>query len=423
MNNTQMQKPSIRGWLALICVFMAIVVFNGFIGNQVGLLIEPISTDLGLPRTVYTSIESVTPITNAIISLFFAKIMEKIGLRAMAILGCICAVIYCTCTLLASYFTGAAIPLFICAQVCLGLNMSWVAIMTASITINNWFAKNKGLLISLVSAASAIGGMIAAPLVTNWILTTGWETSMLFRGIASLAVAALFIFMYKSKPGTNECMVWQGQQEIVSEDQTKQVETGLTMAQAKKTINFWACIFVCLGIGMFVYPPFVVLAAFCGDCGFTDIMGTAMSVVFVAQIIATLPMGVLIEKFGVRRVIAPIFAFEALALLLFVISPSELIIYIGAVAIGAGFSCCTAFIPMFASSVFGTRDFAKIQSFLFTSMIVGMVIGPPVFNAVYDSTGAYNIVFIADMIALLAAVVAIFLATKKIKNTCNETAE
>jgi len=413
MDTLQMKKSATRGWLALICVFLAQIVFCGFIGNQAGLLIEPISTDLGLPRTVYTSIESVTAITNAIISLFFIKFIDKIGLKRMAVLGSLGAILYCGLTLAASHLRSAAVPLFIVAQICQAFTMSWATVMTANIVVNTWFAKNRGLLISLIATSSAVGGMIAAPLVSNWILTTGWETSMVFRGVASIVVFVLFIILFRANPGQGDAMVWEGQSDSTGEA-GPQLESGLTMTYAKKTKNFWACLFVCLGLGVFIYPPFIVLAAFCADCGLAEMAGTAMSVVFAAQIIVTLPMGVLIEKFGVRKVIAPIFALEAVALILFATIPSKAIIFVGAVAFGAGFACCNAFIPMLVTTVFGNREFAKIQSFFYSTMIVGMVIGPPIFNAVFDLAGAYKFVFTADAIALAVAIVVLFVATKKI---------
>lgn len=47
-------------------------------------------------------------------------------------------------------------------------------------------------------------------------------------------------------------------------------------------------------------------------------------------------------------------------------------------------------------------------------MIIGMIIGPPIFNAVYDLAGSYKPVFIANACAMVLMILAMFAATKKI---------
>lgn len=405
-------KSSNLGWIAFICCVLANLVYCGFVANQQGMLIDPICTDLGMPRTLLSSLQSLTPLANTIISLFFMKIMNKIGLKPMAVLGGIGIVAFCALYYLAGQIPSASTVLIALAQIALGFNMAWATATTANIVIVNWFADKTGLLISIYATAGAVGGLIAAPLIGKILASAGWQTAVMYFGIASAAVLVVFLLLFKAMPGAGQKKIWE--RETVGDDGAAAALPGLTFAQARKTKNFWGAVLVCVGLGVFLYPPFIVLAAFCADCGVTEIAGTAMSVVFAAQIICTLPLGSLVDKFGLKVVILPIFLLYLAAMLAFALAPSKGVIFFGAAVFGMGMALCNALVPLLTTSTFGLRDFAAIQTKFYPAMIIGMIIGPPIFNAVFDLFGSYRNVFLANAAAMVLMVIFLFIATKKL---------
>lgn len=405
-----MKKSSTRAWLSLLCCLLANLIYCGFINNQMALLLDPICTALNFPRALFSSLQSLTPIVNAIISMFFMKFMNKLGLRRMAIIGGIAIVSFTVLYYLAGKVPSAAVVFIGLAQIILAFNMSWATAMTANIVITNWFAKSTGTLISLYAAAGGIGGVIAAPLVGKWVASVGWQTTMFYFIIASAATLLIFILLFKAAPGQNECRVWEGE----GSDEAAGEVVGLTYAQAKKTPNFLFCAFLCVGLGVFMYPPMMTLAAYCSDVGLVEIAGVAMSVVFAAQIIVNLPLGALVEKIGLKATMIPIFLAFLAAMLALALAPSKGVIFFAAVCVGAAFAVINVLTALLIGEIFGNRDFAGIQAKFYVFMIVGMIIGPPIFNAVYDLAGSYKPVFIANACAMVLMILAMFAATKKI---------
>lgn len=376
------------------------------------LLLDPICTTFGLSRTLYSSLQSITPIVNAIISMFFIKFLDKLGLRLMSILGGVCIVAFAVLYYLAGVVPGTAVVFIALAQILAAFSMSWATAMTANIVITNWFAKNTSTLISLYAAAGGIGGMVSASLVGKWVASVGWQTTMVYFIVAAAITVVVFILLFKAAPGEKDCRVWEGQGG--SDGAASSAAIGLTHAQAKKTKNYIFCIFLVVGLGVCLYPPMMVLAAYCADCGVVDIAGTAMSVVFAAQIIINLPLGALSEKIGMKATVSPLLALFAAAMLVLAIAPSKGVIFFAAVCIGAGYALVNVLPALLVGNVFGTRDFATIQSKFYVFMIVGMIVGPPIFNAVYDMSGSYKLIFIIDAIAVALMCLSLFAATKKL---------
>lgn len=406
-----MKKTSTRGWLALLCCLLANLIYCGFINNQMALLMDPVCSSLNIPRSLFSTLQSLTPVVNAVISVFFVKFLNKLGLRLMAIIGGVCIVCFAVFYYVAGLIPSAAVVFIGAAQIILGVNMSWATAMTANIVITNWFAKSTGTLISLYAAAGGVGGVIAAPLVGKWVAAMGWQTTMFYFIIAAAATLVVFIILFKAAPGENESRVWEGQ---ADEAAAEAVVEGLTYAQARKTGNFLFCAFICVGLGVFLYPPMLILAAYCADCGVVEIAGTAMSVVFAAQIIINLPLGALVEKIGLRATILPIFAAFMAAMLALALAPGKAVILFAAVCIGAAFAVINVLTALLIGAIFGNRDFAGIQSKFYVFMMVGMIVGPPIFNTVYDLSGSYKGVFLADAAAMVLMIIALFGATKKI---------
>lgn len=410
------RKTATYGWLALIIAFLTSLYFNAFLGNQQGLLLEPICTDLDMPRTLYSSVMSIAALSNAIFSFLFPNAYKKLGLKTMAVIGAFCAVAFCGFYVLGGMIPKAAPVLFGLGQVCFGCTCAWATLVTSTTLINNWFAKRRGTLISLTATLTGVASVFAAPLVTSWILNTGWSNSMLIRGVMGVAVLIFFIVALREKPGENDVRVWEGSEEAVVEaaDASAPVE-GFSLKELMNTKNFWFCLLTTFGIGIFIYPAFVCLAANVSDIGYAASVGTVMSVVYISNIVATLPLGGLMEKFGCRKVLLVMFVLVIASLVILAINGISLaMVYVVAVLMGVAYATFQVPIAMLAAEVAGPKSVVQTQSYFYTAMTAGMIFGVPLFNAIYDASGSYRLAFIIDIACLVFMCICVILGTSKI---------
>lgn len=411
------KKSTTYGWLALIIAFLTSLYFNAFLGNQQGLLLEPICTDLSMPRTLYSSIMSIAALSNAIFSFLFPNAYKKLGLKTMAVIGAFCAVAFCGFYMLGGIFPSVAAILFGIGQVCFGCTCAWATLVTSTTLINNWFAKKRGMLISLTATLTGVASVVAAPLVTSWIFNLGWNNSMLIRGVMGIAVFIFFVVALREKPGANDSRVWEGQEEADAESSENSVAPfdGYTLKELMNTKNFWFCLLTTFGIGIFVYPAFVCLAANVSDIGYAANVGTVMSAVFISNIIVTLPLGGLMEKFGSRKVLLVMFLLVMVGLVLLSINGISLAaVYVVAVLMGVAYATFQVPIAMLAAEVAGPKSVVQTQSYFYTAMTAGMIFGVPLFNAIFDASGSYRLAFIIDIACVVFMCVCVIIGTSKI---------
>ena len=411
------RKSSIYGWLGVLAGILIMVVFQGALGNQQGLLLEPICSDLGITRTLYSTIMSIATLVNLLCSLGFAKFLTKLGIKKMTLIGSFGVILYCLLLLVAGRVHTGSVFILIIAHICFGICFSWAGAMTVSILINNWFAKRASTLISVVSAFSGLTGTVIAPLITRWITADGWQASIIYRGIPVVIVTVLFFFIIRETPGPNDRRVWE---EETAEENGSDSESapaaelsGMTLEEARKSKKFWFTVITVFGLGCVTYPASVVcLPALSVDLGFGAYSGTVMSVLFAANLLATLLRGGFVEKFGCRKALIPVIVVTILAMVLLSFQSIGLgMFYVAAALIGIGYSLVSVAVPFITMEAFGPRDFGRIQSFAFSAMVFGLIVGGSLFNAFYDLTGSYSLIYLISAVVCALLIVTLLIST------------
>lgn len=109
-----------------------------------------------------------------------------------------------------------------------------------------------------------------------------------------------------------------------------------------------------------------------------------MAVLFAANMIATLVIGSLVEKFGCRKVFVPILLITIVSMVVLSFKALGLgVLYLMAALIGIGYALMMVGVPMLTSEAFGQKDFGRIQSFLYSAQVLGCVVGSPLLNIFY----------------------------------------
>ena len=89
-------------------------------------------------------------------------------------------------------------------------------------------------------------------------------------------------------------------------------------------------------------------------------------------------------------------------------------IYAGPLLIGIGYALVAVAVPLICLEAFGPKDFGRIQSFMFSATVLGMVAGSPLFNAFYGMSGSYNTIYLLSaVICVLMTVILIVTVSKE----------
>lgn len=399
-------KIPVRGLMVFLAIILAQITQAGMLGNLQSLLLEPVSTSLNISRAMYSTLDAMTQTVNLIVSLFMAALTFRIGIQNVFRIGICSPILYCFCMYFAGTIENLSLPvlslLIGIGQGALGVASCFAATIPLATLINNWFAKNRGVMVTVATAFSSLSSTVFSPIVAGWIRNYGWQTSLLWRGFIMIATAILVCFLVKEKPGPNDVRIWEGQTDTAGAKKKDTSDVGLTLNEAVRTPRFYLLILFFFLAGGGVYAANNVLPAYATDMGYEELTGTLASISMFTSMIVALAFGGLLERFGGLKTFTPVIFIHIIGLIMLskkTIGPSDLII--GAVCIGVAFVIFMGPTAIFTRDLFGDKDFARVSSYPFAGFVAGFIVMYPLANVGYQFFGSYRQVYMLIILVYL----------------------
>jgi MFS family permease len=182
-------------WVAAGVAFVALLCAAGFRAAP-GVLMVPLQEEFGWSRSVLSLAVGVNLVLFGVTAPFAAALMERFGVRAVTsvALGLIAAG-----SGLSVGVTGSW-QLVLLWGVLIGLGTGSMALVFAAIVANRWFVRRRGLVMGVLTAASATGALIFLPVLAWTSERSGWRTASLVVAGAALAVIPLVLLRLHNSP-------------------------------------------------------------------------------------------------------------------------------------------------------------------------------------------------------------------------------
>ena len=191
-------RPDYKWVIAAMCILILFAGL-GFCSSAKNLYIKPITEAFGFPSSLFTINDSIRYVTVSFVTVFFHKLVQKIGTRKLICAGLICYIIYAVINIFAE-----TIPLFYLGGVFLGIGVALSSTTMISVVINKWFVKNKGTVLGVVLSSNAIGATIAAfaaaRLMSGEENVFGYRNAYFLTAAVLLVVMVVFLVFYREKP-------------------------------------------------------------------------------------------------------------------------------------------------------------------------------------------------------------------------------
>jgi MFS family permease len=390
---------------------------KGGLNNSAGLFLTPVSKDLGIGMGNLTLYFSVSAIVTIVFLPIGGKLMAKYDTRLLLTISIILqAGAFALFGLMSSVWGWylLAIPL--------AVGGIFITVIAGPVLINQWFKKNNGLALGILSAAGGALGALAQPIVGNLIADQGWRTAYIIVGAAVIVIVVPVILLLIKRSPQEKGLRPYGVEAANSTSNmgiTEGNEKGVTMAAAKKSSAFYGLViffFLVTSIASFSMhiPTFLMDKGF--DVTFAgNVMGTYM----IGVLIGSLLIGFLTDKIGSKN--TALFAMSmgliAICLLLFSDTSSSII----TIAVGLfGFisSSIGTLGPALTSSLFGNKEYSQIYSNASLGLAISSVVALPAYGYIFDFTRSYNIVLysiISMLIINMICVVIAFRGKKKLE--------
>lgn len=182
-------------WIAALITFFTLVATSGFRAAP-SVLIVPLQNAFGWSRAAISSAISINVLVYGLTAPFAAALMERFGIRRVVIFALMIVGSGAWCT---QYINRPWHLMLLWGFVVGGGTGSMALVFAASIA-NRWFIKNKGMVIGILTAASAAGNLIFLPGLSHLVTLYGWKSVSITVATGAFLMVPLIFFFLKESP-------------------------------------------------------------------------------------------------------------------------------------------------------------------------------------------------------------------------------
>ncbi|CAB4536896.1 unannotated protein [freshwater metagenome] len=304
------------GWFAVAVTFATLIATAGF-RSAPSVLIIPLEEAFGWSRTDISLAVAINVLLFGLVAPFAAALMEKFGIRRVVM------------SALTTVSLGAFLTIFIQAPwqliatwgVIVGIGTGSMALVFAATVANRWFVKNRGIVIGLLTAASATGQLIFLPGLSHLANNYGWKSVSI--AVASFALAVVpFIFLFLKERPADLGYLPYGAPDDWQPPAKSELGAGAlaidTLKQGSKKKDFWYLVgsfYVCgLSTSGLIGTHFIPAAHDHGMA--TTLAASLLAMVGVFDVIGTLFSGWLTDRYDPRKLLFFYYGLRGLSLFL-----------------------------------------------------------------------------------------------------------
>ncbi len=182
-------------WIVAGVAFIALLGAAGFRAAP-SVLIVPMQDEYGWSRSLLSLAVGVNLLLYGLMAPFAAALMDRFGVRAVTSTALVLVALGSGLTV----FVTAGWQLVLCWGVLVGLGTGSMALVFAATIANRWFVKRRGLVMGVLTAASATGQLIFLPMLAWLAVNSGWRAASLLVSVAALAVVPLVLCFLRNNP-------------------------------------------------------------------------------------------------------------------------------------------------------------------------------------------------------------------------------
>jgi MFS family permease len=182
-------------WVIVILTFLTGLTSSAALGLP-GALIQPLSKEFGWNVDQVSSALAVRFALFGLIGPFAAILMERFGLRNIVVT----ALTLVSGGLLLSTQMSEFWHLVALWGVMLGVGSGMTALVLTAVVSNRWFEARRGLVVGMLTAASATGQLVFLPIGAWLVEHYGWRMALVPVLLACATVAVLVLLLMRDRP-------------------------------------------------------------------------------------------------------------------------------------------------------------------------------------------------------------------------------
>jgi MFS family permease len=388
-------KTIYYGWANLAMAALAMVATLPGRTQGLGLITEPLISDLHVDRVTYATINLWATLIGAAFCLPCGRLLDRYGSRVVLTL----TVLFLGATVVGMRSMQGLVALSIAITLTRGFGQSALSVVSLAL-VGKWFARRLNLAMGVYVLLVGIGFIAAFPSVGAAVLKYGWRPTWGCVGwVLLLVVAPLAWLIIRNQPEDRGLEL-----DGVSEPAPKLSD--LTTGEALRSPAFWifalsSSLFGLVYSGISLFNESILVQRGFDASVYHDVLVISTML----GLLANFGGGWLATKWPIQRLTGLGMAALAMALVLLplVRTYSHVLMY-GAIMGIAGGVVTVVFFSVWGQ-VFGRSHLGRIQGCAQMMTVFASAVGPLLLAETFRSTGSYDIVF--NLLAALTVVLGV----------------
>ena len=385
------------GWVILCAGFAALFVNSGS-RMSFGLLLKPMTEDLGWSRSSLSLAATAFFCVSALAMPLLGRLVDRHSLRAvMGATALVGAIGIGLMAFASSHWHVFALYGLVYAVGSAGSSVSMVGVL-----VSRWFSQRRGLANSAAISGNAAGQLVIITLLASFLETLRWRGAYLALGAANLALAPLLLALVRSRPPDARGGAERAADRVASEVETAPGASGLLRSR-----QIWLLVVVYAICGFQDFFVATHIVAFADDKGVPRALaGNLLAWMGLLGVLGVLASGWMADRHG--AVLPTLLSFIArvgifaIALLF----QNTLGIAVFALLYGFTFLMTAPLVIVLVGNVFGSSRMGSLSGVInMTHQIcggLGAYAGALIFDALGRYDGAFALMLALSVIAAVA---------------------
>ena len=365
-----------------------------------GLMLKPMTEDLGWSRTSLSLAVTTFMVVSALTMPLMGRLADRYDLRWIIASGALTSAI--GIGLLG--FVHARWQVFLLYGLIYAVGQTAASMGPIAVMISRWFVRRRGAANSVVISGNATGQLVIITMLASRLSSVGWRMSYAALGVISAVVVfPLALFAVRSRPPPEP--VAEGPAgDIHNENATPsggtirsavigRVTPSLATILASRQLKLLAVLYAICGFQDFFVATHVV--AFALDQGVGSVLaGNLLALMGLFGLIGVLGSGLLADAFGAGRPAALCFLMRIGIFALVVYSQTTPWIVTFALLYGFTFFITAPLMVVFVGNIFGTERLGVVSGLVSMAHQIAGGLGAFVGAAIFDHWGSYDRAFV-----------------------------
>ena len=394
-------------WVVAATTFVTLLCAAGVRATP-SILIVPLEEAFGWSRATISAAVSINLLLYGLMGPFAAALMERFGIRRVVLAS---LTVICVGVALTSQMTQPW-QLLLCWGVLVGLGTGTTATVLGATVVSRWFHHRRGLVMGLLTAATATGQLIFLPVLASLVQRKGWQAVPTTVAWVLACVIPLVAFTMRDRPADVGLRAYGAPADGDEPPHPKRSPLHNALSVLKKgsrSRDFWllfASFFVCGATTNGLVGTHLVPA--CMDHGIPEVRAAGLlALMGVFDLIGTTASGWLSDRRDSRWLLFWYYGLRGLSLLFlpYALEMSEGALAVFAIFYGLDWIATVPPTMKLTTDVFGAQDAPVAFGWIFAGHQIGASFGALTAGIIRTSTATYTLAFLgAGAFCLVASV-------------------